>query len=128
MKCSSILAVASVLQLGAAFAPSPLSRQSTSLRMIGTSALVTFISIAYFNAAIVSHCHLPFPSPDPSQLPDIIHHADAARVVFMECNQEGCAMAEGVKDSAGWHVNGGLEAGAGGEVKKVLMMEMEDTE
>lgn len=37
-------------------------------------------------------------------------------------------MAEGVKDSAGWHVNGGLEAGAGGEVKKVLMMEMEDTE
>jgi hypothetical protein len=46
----------------------------------------------------------------------------------MECNQEGCAMAEGVKDSTGWHVRGGLEAGAGGEVKKVLMMEMEDTE
>jgi hypothetical protein len=99
MKFSSILAVASVLQLGAAFAPAPLSRQSTPLNMI-----------------------------DPSQLPDVIHHADALRVVFMECNQEGCAMAEGVKDSTGWHVSGGLEAGAGGEVKKVLMMEMEDTE
>ena len=71
---------------------------------------------------------MPFAFADASKVPEVVHGADATRVVFMECNQEGCAMAEGVKDSTGWHVNGGLEAGAGGEVKKVLMMEMEDTE
>lgn len=66
---------------------------------------------------------------DPSQLSDVVQHADAVRVVFMECNNEGCAMAEALKETGGqWHVNGGLEPGAGGEVKKVLMMEMEDTE
>jgi len=46
----------------------------------------------------------------------------------MECNDDGCAVAEAVKAGGGWHVNGGLEHGAAGEVRKVLMMEMEDTE
>jgi len=63
---------------------------------------------------------------DPSQLSDV--HPDAYRVIFMECNGDGCAVAEAVKAGGGWHVYGGLEHGVAGEVRRVLMMEMEDTE
>lgn len=59
MKFSSILAIASVLQLGAAFAPAPLSRQSTPLSMIGGS-LATFFNLSYFNKShVLRHLSVP---------------------------------------------------------------------
>ena len=62
---------------------------------------------------------------DPSSISDIAQ--DAARMVFLECDNDGCAMSEAVKAGNEWHVNHGLEAGAqGGETyEKVLMIAME---
>lgn len=66
---------------------------------------------------------------DPSALHDVVQHADAVRVVFVECNSSECAMSEAMKVGNEWQVQSGLESSpADTHVKKVLMMSMADTE
>jgi hypothetical protein len=64
---------------------------------------------------------------DPSGLDDLIQHVDAVRVTLMECDKEGCVMAEGVKNGDMWQVNGGLQPGTDSTVK-VISFAMDDTE
>jgi hypothetical protein len=45
----------------------------------------------------------------------------------MECDKEGCVMAEGVKNGDMWQVNGGLQPGTDSTVK-VISFAMDDTE
>jgi len=69
--------------------------------------------------------------------PDAIHHlaqhgVDAARVLFLECDNNECSIVEGFKTSDGWHfenkLGGVYENHSPTHTSRILMMEMEDTE
>lgn len=56
-----------------------------------------------------------------------MQHSDAIKAVFMECDKEGCVMADAVKVGNEWKVNGGLQPGTESTVKVVTFM-LDDTE
>ena len=69
--------------------------------------------------------------------PDALHHIaqhgiDAARVLFLDCDDGECSMVEGVHAFDGWHfenkLGGVYESKNSGHTSQILMMEMEDTE
>ncbi|CAJ1939854.1 unnamed protein product [Cylindrotheca closterium] len=63
--------------------------------------------------------------------PDMLHHLaqygeDAATAMFINCDNAGCELVEGVHDSDGWYFDskGPVES----HHSQMLMMSMEDTE
>ena len=70
---------------------------------------------------------------DPEALQHLAQHGvDAARVVFLDCDNHECNMVEGTKMADGWMMQDKFghhyETSAPGHTSKLLMMEMEDTE
>lgn len=69
--------------------------------------------------------------------PDAIHHltqhgVEAARVLFLDCDNHECSVVEGFKTGDGWHfenkLGGVYERHSAAHTSKILMMEMDDTE
>ena len=64
---------------------------------------------------------------DPDFVNSLADSVEIARVQFLECDSQECAMATGFKAADGWHFDGGLDAGRA-TTKKVLMTLTDDTE
>jgi hypothetical protein len=77
------------------------------------------------------------PVPDPELFHHLANHcADAARVVFQECDGQGCAEFEAFKENNGlrsgdegaWRIESGLGPNRMATEWKFIYMEMNDTE